>query len=200
MNTIKNLAQKLKELPVPLFPTKKYIGGSQSDEDEDVVEENFWPNIRKHILADDPEAEPIKAICSVCWDELHVTCISSSNDKLEVGLVAPCGHIMCPACWPREIFDSLHTIYEGCRKCPVCETLLECFICRKACNKVEIPTHGGEAAIESFPKTAPECGREYRPYCKDCAKPCHQKGDGFWFENTEEQESMNRSSARSESI
>lgn len=200
MNTIKKLAQKLKELPVPLFPTKKYIRGSQSDVVENVVEENFWPNVRKFIITEDPIARIMKVICSVCWDELDVTCITFPNGKPEVGLVAPCGHTMCRACWPRETFDSLHTIYEGCRKCPVCETLLECFICRKPCNKVKIPTHGGEAAMESFPKTAPECEREYRPYCKDCAKRYHQKGDGFWFENTEEQESMNGSSARSKSI
>ncbi|KAF5654112.1 hypothetical protein F25303_1659 [Fusarium sp. NRRL 25303] len=134
--------KKLKELPVPQFPTKKYIRGSQSDEVEDAVEETFWPNIRKYMVGEDPNAKPMKAICSVCWDELHVACISSPNDKLSIGLVAPCGHIMCPACWPRETFDPLHTLYEDCRKCPVCETLLECFICRKDCDKVMIPTHG----------------------------------------------------------
>ncbi|KAG4256796.1 hypothetical protein FPRO03_03806 [Fusarium proliferatum] len=115
MNTFKTIVQKLKELPVLQFPMKKYIRGSQSDVVEIVVEENFWPNVRKFIITEDPIARIMKVICSVCWDELDVTCITFPNDKLEVGLVAPCGHIMCRACWPRETFDSLHTIYEGCQ-------------------------------------------------------------------------------------
>ncbi|KAF5568002.1 hypothetical protein FNAPI_406 [Fusarium napiforme] len=182
MNTFKNITQKLKELRKPPQPravdrcNNKIVG---------VVTETFWPNIRKHILADDPNATPIKAICPVCWDELHVTCISSPDDKAKPGLVSPCGHIMCPACWPRKIPGPSHTLFEECRKCPVCQTLLECLICNKACDKVAIPRFGGKASIESFRETAPECEREYRPYCKDCAKPHRQIGHGFWFDDPE---------------
>ncbi|KAF5604073.1 hypothetical protein FPCIR_1007 [Fusarium pseudocircinatum] len=219
MNTMKKIVQKLKELPVAQFPTEQYTTGSQilelidkaipnrqvvnhsNDKDEDdsvvgencwseirkdiVLKENFWPNIRKHILADDPDAMPMKAICSVCWDELQVTCIST-DDKLDIGLVAPCGHIMCPECWPRKIDGPRQTVFEG-RRCPVCHVALECFICYKACDKVVIPRCGGKAAIKTVPETAPECGRVYRSWCKDCAKPSYQKGDGFWFDNSEEQ-------------
>ncbi|RBR18857.1 hypothetical protein FVER53590_11650 [Fusarium verticillioides] len=225
MNIIKNIVQKLQELPVPQCPTKQYTTGSQileiidkakphrkveiendpNDEDNDVIgevcwskirkspvlEENFWPSIRKHILADDPDAIPIKAICTICWDELRVTCISP-DDKLDFGFVAPCGHIMCRVCWPRE-YNPSHSPFQDCRKCPVCHLSLACFHCRKDCDKVVIPTHGGKAGIESFPETGPECGREYRPWCKDCAGP----GDGFWFENIEECESTDSSSDRS---
>ncbi|EXM26875.1 hypothetical protein V3481_013117 [Fusarium oxysporum f. sp. vasinfectum] len=123
---------------------------------------SFWPNIRKHILADDPDAKPMKAICAICWDELHVTCMSYHNDKLDIGLVAPCGHIMCPKCWPRHVSDYYAVEFVAKRKCPVCQTELECFLCKRTCNKEMIPTYGGNASIESFPETAPECGREYR--------------------------------------
>ncbi|EXL42958.1 hypothetical protein FOCG_14516 [Fusarium oxysporum f. sp. radicis-lycopersici 26381] len=56
-----------------------------------------------------------------------------------------------------------------------------------------IPTYGGKASIESFPETAPECGREYRPCCKDCAEILDWQADGFWFENVEERESLDSS-------
>ncbi|KAF5643202.1 hypothetical protein F52700_2918 [Fusarium sp. NRRL 52700] len=183
MDAFKNITQKLKKLHTN--PEPKVVDRCDN-KIEGVVRETFWPNIRKHILADDPNAKPIKAICSVCWDELKVTCISSPDQKLGTSLVAPCGHIMCRACWPRKTSDPSHTLFDDCRKCPVCKTLLECFICNKACDKVAIPTHGGRAGIEYVPETAPECGREYRPSCKDCAKPHHGKGDGFWFEHPEE--------------
>ncbi|KAF9774675.1 hypothetical protein IL306_007288 [Fusarium sp. DS 682] len=40
-----------------------------------VTETSYWPIIRKYILEEDPDAKPVRAICAICWDELHVTCI-----------------------------------------------------------------------------------------------------------------------------
>ncbi|EXL79975.1 hypothetical protein FOPG_06427 [Fusarium oxysporum f. sp. conglutinans race 2 54008] len=142
---------------------------------------SFWPNIRKHILADDPDAKPMKAICAICWDELHVTCMSYHNDKLDIGLVAPCGHIMCPKCWPRHVSDYYAVDFVAKRKCPICKTGLEFVACKKTCNKEMIPKYGGKANIECFPETAPECEREYRPCCKGCAGVIDRQADGFWF-------------------
>ncbi|PCD31293.1 hypothetical protein AU210_010948 [Fusarium oxysporum f. sp. radicis-cucumerinum] len=82
----------------PNCPFDPQIENHANKKAESIVTESFWPNIRKHILADDPNAKPMKAICAICWDELHVTCISYPNDELEIALVAPCGHIMCPKC------------------------------------------------------------------------------------------------------
>ncbi|KAG9499228.1 hypothetical protein J7337_010047 [Fusarium musae] len=106
---------------------KVEIENDPNDEDNDVIgqvcwskirkspvlEENFWPSIRKHILADDPDAIPIKAICTICWDELRVTCISP-DDKHDFGFFAPCGHIMCRVCWPRE-YNPSHSPFQDCR-------------------------------------------------------------------------------------
>ncbi|RKK84046.1 hypothetical protein BFJ69_g2348 [Fusarium oxysporum] len=155
MFPFKNIFQRLKRLSVPKFPTKEAqphpFASSQTLEfitkAEGIVTGSFWPNIRKHILADDPNAKPMKAICAIFWDELHVT--------------SPCGHIMCPKCWPRQVFDYYAVDFVAKRKCPVCQTELECFLCEETCNKEMIPTYGGNVSIESFPETAPECGREY---------------------------------------
>ncbi|KAI7765517.1 hypothetical protein LZL87_007268 [Fusarium oxysporum] len=153
--------------PNPLLNSK--IENHANNNAEGIVTESFWPNILKHILADDPDAKPMKAICAICWDELHATCIYSPDDKLDIGIVAACGHIMCSKCWPCQVFDyyTIDLVAKG--KCPVCQTKLEYVLCERTCNKEMIPTYGGKASIESFPKTAPECGRVYRHCCKDCA-------------------------------
>ncbi|KAK2689666.1 hypothetical protein QWA68_011971 [Fusarium oxysporum] len=148
-----------------------------SGEEDCIVTESFWPN----ILADNPNAKPMKAICAICWDELHVTCISAPDDKLDIALVAPCGHVMCPKCWPRQVFDYYAVDFVAKRKCPICKTGLEFVACKKTCNKEMIPKYGGKANIECFSETAPECEREYRPCCKGCAGVIDRQADGFWF-------------------
>ncbi|RKL07965.1 hypothetical protein BFJ71_g1877 [Fusarium oxysporum] len=118
------LITKVNANPNPLLNSQ--IENHANNKAEGIVTESFWPNIRKHILADNPNAKPMKAICAICWDELHVTCISTPDDKLDIALVAPFGHVMCPKCWPRQVFDSYAVDFVAKRKCPICKTGLEC--------------------------------------------------------------------------
>ncbi|KAF5666925.1 hypothetical protein FCIRC_10004 [Fusarium circinatum] len=204
MNTFKNIAKKLKELFTNPTPNYKPVNRA-NNKVLDAGTENFWPNIRKHILADDPNSTPMKAICATCRDEVHVTCISSPGDKIDIGLVAPCGHIMCSGCWPRKVIDdsesskdyedsddSCYSSFPNARRCPICYIKLECFYCERSCDKEVIPTSGGKASIESFPKTAPELGRKYVHFCrrKDCYPVDDVNADGFWFQNVEKEKNM----------
>ncbi|KAF4948017.1 hypothetical protein FGADI_10012 [Fusarium gaditjirri] len=125
---------------------------------------NSSPN---HLL--DPQIENPSAPSA--GTKLHVTCLSSPDDKLDVGLVAPFGHIMCFECWPRKAFyefDGLPVQIPKTRSCPVCQTYLANYYCQRTCDKEMMPTYGGKASVEAFPKTLLECRREFGPDYKDC--------------------------------
>ncbi|KAF4340148.1 GNT1 alphan-acetylglucosamine transferase [Fusarium beomiforme] len=174
--------------PIPASPSRK---SANFKSEPAVTETSYWPMVRKHILEDDPDSMPMKAICAICWDELFVTSLSGKNDKTDAGLVAPCGHIMCPTCWPRQVYDFWAVGEVSERKCPVCALRLECAVCKETCNKEMIPTYGGKASIEAFPKTILECDRDYRPCCKRCSGIIPKADDGFWFEHLEERDAKN---------
>ncbi|KAJ4202243.1 hypothetical protein NW767_006202 [Fusarium falciforme] len=67
------------------------------------VQEYFWPVLRKHGLDQvEPGERPVKCACPICYDHISMAGLSTPEGGGKQGLIAPCGHVMCPDCWPKR--------------------------------------------------------------------------------------------------
>ncbi|KAJ4328379.1 hypothetical protein N0V84_001250 [Fusarium piperis] len=148
------------------------------------VEECFWPVLRKHGLGRaEPGERPVKCACPICYEHISMAGLSTLEEEGKQGLIAPCGHVMCPDCWPRLEWDPETDAFTT-RRCPVCRLPIQCYWCTQSVIKELVPDATCDVKeLEFVPKTTTETSVPYEAICVECHDIFEDILDpmGWWY-------------------